>query len=140
MDERVEKEISFKSNVFITDWKATLVELGDPAQFRTDKLVSLKEASRAASQMPILLIQILYCYDGNTLRKENFAKRIFISFVNIPRTLVTFHADVLKFLKLFWDQYGLMISWKFIVFAAIKVMMFLLHLRLPLSYTVELVL
>lgn len=100
MDERVEKEISFKSNVFITDWKATLVELGDPAQFRTDKLVSLKEASRAASQMPILLIQILYCYDGNTLRKENFAKRIFISFVNIPRTLVTFHADDLKFLKL----------------------------------------
>ena len=44
MGERVEKEISFKSIVFIIDWKATLVELGDPAQFGTNKLISLKEA------------------------------------------------------------------------------------------------
>ena len=40
MDERVDKEISFKSIVFITDWKGTLVELGDPAQFGTNKLIS----------------------------------------------------------------------------------------------------
>ena len=44
MDERVEKEISFKSIVSIIDGKATLVELGDPAQFGTNKLINLKEA------------------------------------------------------------------------------------------------
>ena len=75
MDERVEKEISFKSIVFITDWKATLVELGDRAQFRTNKLVSLKEALRAASQMQLLLMHILYCYNGNTLQERELRKK-----------------------------------------------------------------
>ena len=32
-------------------------------------------------------------------RKENGAKTLFISFVNMPRTLVTSHADVLKLVK-----------------------------------------
>lgn len=75
MDERVDKEISFKSIVFITDWKATSVELGDPAQFGTNKLISLKEASRAATQIQILLMQILYGYHGNTLQERERRKK-----------------------------------------------------------------
>ena len=74
-------------------------------------------------------------------RKEKFAKRIFLSFVNMPRTLVTFHADVLKLVNA---------RVSYILISALSndflevyrfcscnmVMKFSLHPRLPLSYTI----